>query len=310
MSEIQCAENFFPAMGSEAQLIVVGGEAGLADVARARIAGLESRWSRFLHDSEVSELTRRAGEAVPVSADTRLLVSRAVSAWWLTGGAFDPTVLGDVVRAGYDRSFEDLQPEGATSALRPGCDAIEIGPDTVRLGAGTGFDPGGIGKGLAADLVVAELLAAGADGACVNLGGDVRVAGTPPAAAWAVAVEHPWRSHPAAVVHLRDGAVATSSRLRRRWTTDDGPAHHLIDPERGQPVDAAVATATVVAAHGWQAEALAKAAFVAGPFPGLDLLERVGVAGLVIDDDGAILTSPNLRPFLDGDAVPVALDTA
>ena len=309
MSEIQCAEIFFPAMGSEAQLIVVGGEAGLADVARARIAGLESRWSRFLHDSEVSELTRRAGEAVPVSADTRLLVSRALSAWWLTGGAFDPTVLGDVVRAGYDRSFEDLQPEGATSALRPGCDAIEIGPDTVRLGAGTGFDPGGIGKGLAADLVVAELLAAGADGACVNLGGDVRVAGTPPASAWVVAVEHPWRPEPAAVLHLRDGAVATSSRLRRCWTTDDGPAHHLIDPELGIPVDARVATATAVAAHGWQAEAFAKAAFVAGPLPGLDLLDRVGVAGLVVDDDGAILTSPNLRPLLGGEAVPVARAT-
>ena len=307
-------------MGSDAHVHLVGGSPGLLGRARRRVEELEARWSRFRPDSELSRLNDGAGgDPQPVSAETVMLLERAVDAWRLTDGRFDPTVLGDVLRAGYTTSLDGPSVDDATAAhgaarcdLTRGCDGVEVdrAAGTARLPAGVGVDPGGIGKGLAADLVVAELLDAGADGACVNLGGDVRVAGTPPAAAWVVAVEHPWRPHPAAVVHLRDGAVATSSRLRRRWTTDDGPAHHLIDPERGQPVDAAVATATVVAAHGWQAEALAKAAFVAGPFPGLDLLERVGVAGLVIDDDGAILTSPNLRPFLDGDAVPVALDTA
>ena len=298
MSEIQCAENFFPAMGSEAQLIVVGGQAGLADVARARIAGLESRWSRFLHDSEVSELTRRAGDAVPVSADTRLLVSRAVSAWWLTGGAFDPTVLGDVVRAGYDRSFEDLQPEGATSALRPGCDAIEIGPDTVRLGAGTGFDPGGIGKGLAADLVVAELLAAGADGACVNLGGDVRVAGRPPAGeGWAVGVADPWSGEDLACAGLAEGAVATSSVLRRRWGQGGEARHHLIDPRTGAPSLTPLVQATVVAATGWEAEVLAKAVLLNGDVHPFDILGGTGGEGLAVARDGSVLATPGLASF-------------
>jgi FAD:protein FMN transferase len=280
-------------MGSDAEVLVVGGSPGLLGRARRRVADLEARWSRFRPDSELSHLNARAGaEPEAVSEETFLLLERAVDAWRLTDGRFDPTVLGDVLRSGYTTSFDE--PDHAAR--------------TARLPAGVGVDPGGIGKGLAADLVVTELLADGADGACVNLGGDIRVAGTPPAASWVVAIEHPWRSDPAAVVHLRDGAVATSSRLRRRWTTDAGAAHHLIDPERGRPVDAEVATATAVAAHGWQAEAFAKAAFVAGPLAGLDLLERVGVAGLVVDDDGAILTSRNLRPFLDGDAVAVAVE--
>jgi len=305
-------------MGSDAHVLIVGGSPGLLGRARRRVEDLERRWSRFRPDSEISRLNDRAGaDPQPVSAETLLLLERAVDAWRLTDGRFDPTVLGDVLRAGYTTSFDEPAFDEAAASpsddcrLTRGCAAIELDPSarTARLPAGVGVDPGGIGKGLAADLVVAELLEDGADGACVNLGGDVRVAGTPPAASWVVAVEHPWRPDPAAVVHLRDGAVATSSRLRRRWTTDDGPAHHLIDPERGRPVDARVATATAVAAHGWQAEAFAKAAFVAGPLAGLDLLERVGVGGLVVDDDGAILTSPSLRPFLDGDAVPVALET-
>src|ERR1700730_5073026 len=116
----------FRVMGSDAHLIVVGGPAGLLSGAQARLAELESRWSRFIDTSEVTELTRRAGAWVTVSEDTHLLVRRAVDARWLTGGAFDPTVLGDVLRAGYDRSFDDLRPDPspARSLLRPGCDGI------------------------------------------------------------------------------------------------------------------------------------------------------------------------------------------
>jgi hypothetical protein len=30
----------------------------------------------------------------------------------LSGGSFDPTVLGDVIRAGYDRTFEQVADRG------------------------------------------------------------------------------------------------------------------------------------------------------------------------------------------------------
>jgi len=53
-------------MGSDAHLVVVGGPPGLLDLALARVEQLESRWSRFRPDSEVCEITRRAGEAVQV----------------------------------------------------------------------------------------------------------------------------------------------------------------------------------------------------------------------------------------------------
>ena len=46
---------------------------------------------------------------MPVSADAVLLVERAVEAWRLTGGSFDPTVLGAMLRAGYDRSFDEMK---------------------------------------------------------------------------------------------------------------------------------------------------------------------------------------------------------
>src|SRR5512142_1269671 len=86
----------FRAMGSDAHVVVVGGRTGLVDDVRRRIVDLEQRWSRFLPASEVSVLNACAGEAVEVSPETRLLVERAIEAWRLTGGAFDPTVLGSL----------------------------------------------------------------------------------------------------------------------------------------------------------------------------------------------------------------------
>ena len=151
-------------MGSDAHLIVVGGAVGLIDDAQRRIDQLEQRWSRFIDGSEICELNRRAGQDVRVSNDTAVLVTRAIEAWRLTGGGFDPTVLGAVLRAGYDVSFESITPDRLqpNSSLIIGCTDISVDGRTVRLPAGTGFDPGGIGKGLAADIVIGELVAAGA----------------------------------------------------------------------------------------------------------------------------------------------------
>src|SRR5689334_1464261 len=96
----------FRAMGTYAQIIAVGGPAGLESRAQDRVAQLERCWSRFVDDSEISTLNRHAGAPVKVSPDTVELVQRAKDAWRLTNGRFDPTVLGSVIRAGYDRSFE------------------------------------------------------------------------------------------------------------------------------------------------------------------------------------------------------------
>jgi thiamine biosynthesis lipoprotein len=123
-----------------------------------------------------------------------------------------------------------------------------------------------------------------------------------------VAVDHPWRPEPSGVLHLLDGAVATSSRLRRRWDTPTGPAHHLIDPRDGRPAAGGTVAATAVAAAGWQAEAFAKAAFLGGWADGLHRLEEHDVGALLVDDDGAVLVNRSLHPFLDGVPTPVALE--
>ena len=237
-------EQRFRAMGTDCHVVVLGGPSGAAFGAIDRVRELESRWSRFVPTSDVSRLNARPGQPVRIADDTAELLRRGIEAWSLTGGLFDPTVLGDVLRAGYDRDLAEVvaAPRHGSSDLGLGCAGIVLERDvdgwSAMLPRGTGFDPGGIGKGLAADLVTDELLALDVGGACVNLGGDVRVAGDGPSGdGWTVDVDHPHIADPVARIGLRRGAVATSTTLLRRWT-DRRRAPHPRHRPAHRPADA------------------------------------------------------------------------
>jgi len=306
-------------MGTEAHLVVVGGDDALVEHLVDLLGRLERRWSRFLPDSEVSFLNAHAGQPVRVHSSTLLLVERAVAAWRLTGGAFDPTVLGDVVRAGYSTSLGDVSagPLDRCSVLErtPGCSdliracsdiEVDHAESLVRLPPGTGFDPGGIGKGLAADLLVTEALRAVVGGVCVDIGGDLRVEGRAPnGGSWTIAVEHPARTTPVTLLDVGAGAVATSTTLRRRWTVAGRARHHVIDPRTGLPADTDVDVMTVVAGEAWRAEVLATAGLLRGSAGAFDLLGD-GAHGLAVTTLGEVACSAGLGSFLRRPIEPAA----
>jgi thiamine biosynthesis lipoprotein len=311
------SDTTFACMGSTARLLILGGPSALQDQARRRLVELETRWSRFIHNSELCRLNAAAGAPVVVSADTFAVIELAVAAWRATGGRFDPTVLDALELAGYDRDFGQIavspgndafspngpaRPEGARHAT-PGCGEIELDRlvSAIRLPRGVHLDLGGIGKGHAADVLAAELADTGADGVCVNLGGDVRVAGVAPEAeGWHVDLDPALTpaGESARSFRLGAGAVATSTRLRRRWTRAGEPQHHIIDPGTSRPAWNGLATVTVLADRASWAEMLAKSAFVAGPVAGAELLRAHHVTGLFVRDDGRVEELAGLEAFV------------
>ena len=300
------SERTFSAMGTSCHVLVVGGAPQLADRAVSRVRQLEQLWSRFLPSSEISRLNQADGEPMQLSEETFVLVGRAMDAWRATAGAFDPTVIAALTALGYDGSFEQIGAKRNATATpagpTPGCAGIDVDAARrrVRLPLGVGLDPGGIGKGLAADFVVAELLGAGAKGACVNLGGDTVCRGEPPfGQGWQVGVADPFgHGQLLAVLGLRWGAVATSTRLQRTWQRGERAYHHLIDPHTGLPSDAGIDSITVVAASGWWAEAVAKAAFVAGRDGAAHVMARLQATGLMSNGPGPPTVFDGLDPYL------------
>ena len=129
---------------------------------------------------------------------------------------------------------------------------------------GVRLDLGGIGKGYAADLVARRARRGGR-------GRRVREPRRRPRGRWvsrsratAGRSTSTRSSRPGRSFRLADGAVATSTRLRRHWTRDGEDRHHLIDPATGRPASSGLAAVTVLAASAAWAEVLAKAVFVAG----------------------------------------------
>lgn len=288
-------------MGTDVH-VVVHGPVALVELAREAIDDLEQRWSRFLPHSEISEVNRRAGSWVAVSPATVELVSRALEGWRVTDGAYDPTVLGDVIRAGYDRSFDDLVDLAAAPASDLHRDAAGIAVDreanAVHVPTGVGFDPGGVGKGLAADLVADQISAEGAAGVLVNIGGDLRAVGYGPGGDdWTVDLDPADTGLPLARVALHQGGLATSTVLRRRWRVGGRPAHHVIDPRTGAPADTGVVAATVLARCAWQAEVLAKAALTRPLDDARDLVASQGADAVLVDEVGTLHPTAGFERF-------------
>jgi thiamine biosynthesis lipoprotein len=284
-------------MGCSASVTVVGGEPDLLDRAAERLHHLESCWSRFIDDSDITRVNRAAGRAVEVDPATVALIVHLVQGWWATGGAFDPTLLPLTVDLGDAVSWVD--PARVTSlsdGLHGPGDPAGVGVDAsrrlVQVPAGTALDAGGLGKGLAADMVVEELMADGASGALVVVGGDLRVEGEGPGGRWTIAVEDPLAgSGELTRLELRAGGVATSSTRRRRWSVDGRDHHHLLDPETRRPTSGAIVAATVVTGTAAWAEVWTKAVMVRGPQRVLPELDTRGLAALAVGADGTTIAN-------------------
>ncbi len=278
----------FDVMGTRAHLLVDGLEPDrLLEMGHHRLEDLEQRWSRFLIGSEVSRWNAANGEPFAVSPDTWRLVQTARAAWRRTDGRFHPSMLATLRHLGYDRSFSRVGPiTSEPNALQPAFGSPETIPkldaerSTVSLASGYEFDPGGVGKGLAADIVAEELLDAGAMRVVVNLGGDLRIRRRIVGSIGTTLlesnnaidptvisiVEPAWSPEPIADVRLEDGALATSTTLRRRWQGPEGTRHHIVDPETGRSARSEsgpqVVLASVIATDGWWAEAVATSLIV------------------------------------------------
>ena len=277
-------------MGTEIAVLAPLERIGPAEKAVRTLFGeWESVLSRFRPESELSRLNERAGKPTAVSSLLYDVVAAALAAARATRGAFDPTLLPDLVRLGYDRTFADLPADASPGRRVPflGGRWHGIRLDSQRrrilLPPGAALDVGGIAKGMAVDAALDRLereLEIGT--ALVDAGGDLAVRGLPPGQrAWQVAIEDTTRS-----VALRHGALATSGSSRRRWLQDGIERHHLIDPRTGKPAASGLSSITVAAATCRQAEVGATAVFVLGATEGAALLERHDLGGLAIGSRG------------------------
>jgi thiamine biosynthesis lipoprotein len=174
----------------------------------------------------------------------------------------------------------------------------EAGTLTVPVNAA--IDLGGIGKGMAADIVAEELIEQGATGVAVNLGGDMVTLGVPSNdASWYVGVANPFDpTEQVMQLRLDCGGLATSGTTVRTFTGIDGTRrHHIVNPSTGRSSATELVAATVLASDAATAEIFATASMMGSAAAAVELVESVGLAGVFIRDNGDVVITSTLKDF-------------
>ncbi len=303
-------ERSFRTMGTEVRVLIGARlDAGLpepesmAAQVEAALIDFDRQLSRFRPESELSRLNRDPREVVPASALLRSAVRAAIWAAERTGGLVDPTLLPELEAIGYAESRVGLASSPLSEALAGGpprrparpspatawrgfavCEGEDEG--AIRRPPGLMLDSGGIGKGMAADMIAPRL--SPYSRYVIDCGGDVRVGGRLP---WDEPVEielrHPLSGAAIETFPVTRGAVATSGIDARLWRTAAGHAHHLIDPSSGDSAWTGLISASARAPTALEADTLAKAALLSGPAGAHEFLQPNG--GLIVADDGGVV---------------------
>ena len=235
-----------------------------------------------------------------VSDATLRLVSEMKLGFELTQGLYSANILSDLIDLGFATSRanpENVTLWSANSKTSADLSDVVIDLDTksVSVPKGVALDAGGIGKGLAADLMSDYAMQLGAMGVAVFAGGDVAVKGmAQDAAGWKVNISDPNEvENFIDTISLSRGGLATSSPMG--WKI--GSSHHIIDPRTHRSSDSDVLQATVIAQNASQAEVLSKMCVILGAQEGISQIDSLGAAALIVDDTNQVHTSENWKIY-------------
>jgi thiamine biosynthesis lipoprotein len=270
------------------------------------IKRLEALFDFYSPDSEVSRINKHAGlSRVTVSPEMLTVLETATFVSEKTEGAFDVTTGSLLVL--YDFTHGMKPQERAIDEHLQFVDykAVQIDrkDSSVFLEkSGMVIDLGGIVKGYAADRAVETLKRAGIRSGLVAVAGDIKAFGLKPnGKPWKIGIKDPraeGEDDIVATLDLKDMAISTSGDYERYFILEGERYHHLLSPTTGYPVNTCQSV-SIIAEKGSLADAFATGVFILGPDKGITVIEQMGFDGLIIDKEGGIRVTANIREKIE-----------
>ena len=260
-----------------------------------RLLEINQLMSTYIPDSELS-LLNKAPANVPfaISAETIEVIREALRLARLSDGALDITV-GPLVNLwgfGPDQKPEVVPSAEQVSSVRAsiGIDKFELLDNSlVKFNDSVYIDLSTIAKGYAVDELAEILESYNIINYLVEIGGEMRVAGTKQDNKdWLVAIEKPVSTQRAVqrIITIGDNAIASSGDYRNYFEEDGVRFSHLIDPKTSYPIQHNLVAVSVIAPSAIEADGLATALIVMGADKGKELAESQGIAALFITKEG------------------------
>ena len=229
----------------------------------------EADFSVTRTDSDIARLNSASGSAIEVSEETYELVEKGLQMADQTEGLLDISIYPVVKLWGFTTG-EYRVPEDADIQ-----DALKhvnykkihlLENHQIQMEAGMQIDLGAVAKGYLSQKLTDLFRQEGVEAAVVSLGGNVQTMGKKPDGnSFVVGVTDPADgSGIYGILETADKAVVTSGIYQRYFEENGTRYHHIIDRRTGRPADNGLASVTVIADDGTEADGLATALYVMG----------------------------------------------
>lgn len=280
-----------------------------------RLDELSNMLSHYEPESALSAFNRYADtDWFPVPAEFALVMQLSLAVSEASDGTFDVTVAPAVAAWGFGPEPLQQPPQVPSSqrlsrALEAGnyrSLAVRMTPPALRKN-----DPritlnlSAVAKGFAADQLALMLEQRGHRNYLIEIGGDIRCAGTrPDGTPWRIGLERPDDALQVRyVIAPGDAGIASSGNYRNYYRLEDGTRiSHTLDPATARPLDHDLEAVSVVAPDAAQADALATALMVMGPERGYTFAREGSLPALffIRGDNGRSdeLMTPEFRQIL------------
>lgn len=281
----------------------------LDSTVRSRLDAVNQSMSTYLPRSDVSRFNQaEVGEWVEVSPLTTEVVALALDVANASDGAFDPTIapLVDLWGFGPQPRPDQVPTQQQIDRLlgQVGWSEIELdqAANRLRKQAPRKLDLSGIAKGFAVDQVAQALAQAGIEAYLVEVGGELRFAGTKPGGdPWRVGIETPDSGARSAyrILEVTTGAMATSGDYRNYYEEAGVRYSHTLDPSSGRPIHHSLVSVTVLADDCALSDAFATAMLVKGAAAARILAQQQNLAVMLIERSADGFTSWQSQRFAE-----------
>lgn len=272
----------------------------VADECDALLARLDTVLSCHNPASQLCSLNTEVSTMIGVNDDLTATLETAEKLRSLTDGAYDYTL-------GALTELWNVNGGGPVPVIEDIDDALEhVGYDKFTINGSTitksdklaKIDLGGIGKGMATQIVLEYLDTTDVEYAIISVGGNIGVYGQKPEyGTYKIGVRDP--DDPSGVIgymFISAGFISVSGDYERYFESDGVRYHHIIDPATGYPANTGVRSVAVHTSNGASADALSTALFVLGAEKSLKLYESgmLDFEAVFITDDGKVITTPGI----------------
>jgi FAD:protein FMN transferase len=256
------------------------------------LQNINQHMSTYIKDSELSQFNQsESTDWQKLSPELYRVLHHALLVAKRTNGIFDPTIGPLVNLWGFGPDKKKVVPELKLieeTKKRVGFNLIEIQKSPFKIKKmkpDVYLDLSASAKGYGVDAVSMHLRKLGIENHMVEIGGEIRAAGTKSGKPWRIGIEAPGENYTLAqkILSLKDMALATSGNYRNYFESKGKKYSHAIDFRTGKPVSHTLASVSVISKKGcMDADAWATALMVLGPDKGLELAKELKIGAFFI----------------------------